>query len=29
MDFSEKALDVDKMKAEGSWGMFHELGHNM
>ena len=24
-----KVLDVGRLKKEGSWGLFHELGHNM
>ncbi|KAJ9449929.1 putative lipoprotein AcfD-like protein [Diplonema papillatum] len=29
LDFADIALDPVKLKREGSWGMFHELGHNM
>ncbi|MBL8692777.1 MAG: hypothetical protein JNJ88_01635 [Planctomycetes bacterium] len=28
LDGGEAAMDLEKLKKEGSWGHFHELGHN-
>ncbi len=28
MDVAELVVDVEKLKREGSWGHFHEMGHN-